>query len=96
MPGKNFCDFSCLGSQACTATLKRSQKANTLIGKEIFAGTNFCDWAFDRENRENFCLAKISHYTVTMIVNPLILVTVRPQRFNTKNKILIQRFSPAS
>ena len=35
-----------------------------LLEEEIFAGTNFRELAFDRENRENFCLAKISRYTV--------------------------------
>ena len=34
------------------------------LEEEIFAGTNFRELAFDRENRENFCLAKISRYTV--------------------------------
>ena len=34
------------------------------LEKEIFVGTNFRELAFDRENRENFCLAKISRYTV--------------------------------
>ena len=32
--------------------------------EKIFAVTNFHDLAFDCENRENFCLAKISCYTV--------------------------------
>ena len=27
-------------------------------------GTDFRELVFDRENRENFCLAKISHHTV--------------------------------
>ena len=34
---------------------------------KIFVGGNFYDLAFDRENRENFCLAKISHYTVCQL-----------------------------
>ena len=34
------------------------------LEEEIFAGTNFRELAFDRENRENFCLAKIFRYTV--------------------------------
>ena len=34
--------------------------------EEIFAGTNFRELAFDRENLENFCLAKISRYTVPL------------------------------
>ena len=29
-------------------------------------GINFCELAFDRENRENFCLTKISRYTVSV------------------------------
>ena len=36
-----------------------------IFRKEIFAGINFCDLAFDRENRENLCLAKTSRYTVS-------------------------------
>ena len=32
--------------------------------EQIFAGTNFRKLAFDCENRENFCLMKISRYTV--------------------------------
>ena len=36
-----------------------------IFGEEIFAGTNFRDLPFDRENRENFCLVKISRYTVS-------------------------------
>ena len=35
-----------------------------IFGEEVFAGTNFCDLAFDHENHENFCFAKISRYTV--------------------------------
>ena len=38
-----------------------------IFGEEIFAGTNFRDLAFDRENRENSCLAKISRYTVLLL-----------------------------
>ena len=37
--------------------------------EEIFAGTNFRELAFDRENRENVYLAKISRYTVSGITN---------------------------
>ena len=32
--------------------------------EEIFAGTNFRELAFDHENLESFCLAKISCYMV--------------------------------
>ena len=31
-----------------------------------FGGRNFCELVFDREYRENFCLVKISRYTVAM------------------------------
>ena len=32
--------------------------------REKFHGNNFCELVLDRENRENFCLAKIFCYTV--------------------------------
>ena len=32
--------------------------------KKFFAGTNFRELMFDHKNHENFCLTKISHYTV--------------------------------
>ena len=35
------------------------------LREQIFAGTNFCVLAFDREKHDNLCLAKISRYTVT-------------------------------
>ena len=35
--------------------------------EEIFAGTNFCELVFDCENRENFCLTKISRYMVFLM-----------------------------
>ena len=35
---------------------------------KMFGGRNFRDLAFDRENRENFYPAKISHYTVFTIM----------------------------
>ena len=38
-----------------------------ILEEEIFAGTNFCELAFNRENRENFCLTKISRYTVVQL-----------------------------
>ena len=34
------------------------------LEEEIFVGRNFHDLVFDRKNYENFCLAKISRYTV--------------------------------
>ena len=46
-----------------------SSSARNFVEEEIFAGTNFRELAFDRENRENFCLAKISRYTVSTVVN---------------------------
>ena len=36
------------------------------LEEEIFEGTIFREVAFDRENRENFCLAKISRYTISI------------------------------
>ena len=50
----------CDSNRLCSAFSARQQE---IFGK-IFAGTNFRELAFDRENRENFCLAKISRYTV--------------------------------
>ena len=48
--------------------LKHTQLASKkFLEEEISTGTNFRELAFDhqnRENRENFCLAKISCYTV--------------------------------
>ena len=35
------------------------------LEEEIFTGTNFRELTFDRENHGNFCLAKISRYTVS-------------------------------
>ena len=34
------------------------------LEEKISAGTNFHELEFDHDNRENFCLAKISRYTV--------------------------------
>ena len=39
-----------------------------IFEEEIFVGTNFRDLAFDRENRENFCLPKMSRYMVVMFM----------------------------
>ena len=61
--GQIFCRFT--GSAAQTHCARRPQLVSKkFLEEEIFAGTNFRELAFDRENRENFCLAKISHYTV--------------------------------
>ena len=38
--------------------------SNKFFEEEIFAGTNFRELAFDRENHENIYLVKISRYTV--------------------------------
>ena len=57
------CRFT--GSEAQTHCARRPQLVSKkFLEEEIFAGTNFRELAFDRENRENFCLAKISRYTV--------------------------------
>ena len=52
-----------------------------LLRKQIltginFHGTNFRKRALDRENHENFCLAKISHYTVSTTLNLLLIQSV--------------------
>ena len=61
--GQIFCRFT--GSAAQTHCAWRPQLVSKkFLEEEIFAGTNFRELAFDRENRENFCLAKISRYTV--------------------------------
>ena len=58
-----FCRFT--GSVAQTYCARCPQLVSKkFLEEEIFAGTNFRELAFDRENRENFCLAKISRYTV--------------------------------
>ena len=60
-----FCRFT--GSAAQTHCARRPQLVSKkFLKEEIFAGTNFRELAFDRENRENFYLAKISHYTVLL------------------------------
>ena len=62
--GQFFCRFT--GSAAQTHCARRPQLVSKkFLEKEIFAGTNFRELAFDRENRENVCLAKISRYTVS-------------------------------
>ena len=62
--GQIFCRFT--GSAAQTHCARRPQLVSKkFLEEEIFAGTNFRELAFDRENRENFCLAKISRYTVS-------------------------------
>ena len=62
--GQFFCRFT--GSAPQTHCARRPQLvSNKILEEEIFAGTNFRELAFDRENRENFCLAKISRYTVS-------------------------------
>ena len=61
--GQFFCQFT--GSEAQTHCARRPQLVSKkFLEEEIFARTNFRELAFDRENRENFCLAKISRYTV--------------------------------
>ena len=58
-----FCRFT--GSAAQTHCARRPQLVSKkFMEEEIFAGTNFRELAFDRENHENFCLTKISRYTV--------------------------------
>ena len=58
-----FCRFT--GSAAQTHCARHPQLVSKkFLEEEIFAGTNFRKLAFDRENRENFYLAKISRYTV--------------------------------
>ena len=37
------------------------------FGEKNFRGNKFRKLVFDRENCENFCLAKISHYTVSQV-----------------------------
>ena len=60
--GQFFCRFT--GSAAQTHCARRSQfVSKKFLEEEIFAGTNFRELAFDPENCENFCLAKISRYT---------------------------------
>ena len=68
--GEFFCRFT--GSAAQTNCARRPQLVSKKFSREqIFVGTNFRELAFDRENRENFCLAKISRYTVFKQMSPL-------------------------
>ena len=61
--GQFFCRFT--GSVAQTHCARRPRLVSKkFLEEEIFAETNFRELAFDRENRENLCLAKISRYTV--------------------------------
>ena len=58
-----FCQFT--GSAAQTHCARHPQLVSKkFLEEEIFVGTNFRELAFDHENRKNFCLAKISCYTV--------------------------------
>jgi len=50
------------GSKALCLTCQQE-----ICEKNFFARTNFCELVFDRENHENFCLTKISRYTVTVV-----------------------------
>ena len=53
--GQIFCRFT--GSAAQTHCARRPQLVSKkFLEEEIFAGTNFRELAFDRENRENFPL----------------------------------------
>ena len=66
--GQFFCRFT--GSVAQTHCARHPQLiSEKFLEEEIFAGTNFHELAFDRENCENFCLAEISRYTVYVIVS---------------------------
>ena len=61
--GQFFCRFT--GSEAQTHCARRPQLVSKkILEEEIFTGTNFRELAFDHKNHENFCLAKISRYTV--------------------------------
>ena len=66
--GQFFCPFTGSAAQLERTAFARRHGpqlvSKKFLEKEIFAGTNFRELAFDRENRENFCLAKISRYTV--------------------------------
>ena len=66
--GQFFCRFTGSAAQlertACARRHGPQLVSKKFLEEEIFAGTNFRELAFDRENRENFCLAKISRYTV--------------------------------
>ena len=67
--GQFSCRFTRSAAQlehsACARRRGPQLVSKKFLEEEIFAGTNFRELAFDRENRENFCLAKISRYTVS-------------------------------
>ena len=69
--GQFFCRFTGSAAQlehtACARRHGPQLVSKKFLEEEIFAGTNFRELAFDRENRENFCLAKISRYTVPIL-----------------------------
>ena len=62
--GQFFCRFTGSAAQlehtACARHHGPQLVSKKFLEEEIFAGTNFRELAFDRENRENFCLAKTS------------------------------------
>ena len=64
--GQFFCRFTGSAAQLERTAWRHCPQlvSKKFLEEEIFAGTNFRELAFDRENRENFCLAKISRYTV--------------------------------
>jgi len=62
--GQFFCRFT--GSVAQTHCARHPQLVSKkFLEEEIFVETNLRELAFDREN---FCLAKISHYTVLVLM----------------------------
>ena len=76
--GQIFCRFT--GSAAQTHCARRPQLVSKkFLEEEIFAGTNFRELAFDRENRENFCLAKISRYMVDQLSTCLVSLVTNPR-----------------
>ena len=58
-----FCQFTGSAAQKFLGFLVSKK----FLEEKIFAGTNFCELAFDHENCENFCLVKISRYTVVYV-----------------------------
>ena len=73
--GQFFCRFTGSAAQlehtACARRHGPQLVSKKFLEEEIFAGTNFRELAFDRENREIFCLAKISRYTVPYFFNQI-------------------------
>ena len=69
--GQFFCPFTGSAAQlehtACAQRHSPQLVSKKFLEEEIFVGTNFRELAFHRENRENFCLAKISRYTVEWV-----------------------------